>query len=402
MPVDEELQGVFEGLRGALEAVSEALDAYRVRPEDELDAYRVPAEDRLRALGAGLEDATQRYEGATGRCLDLLQERLGGEEPEAGVVVDQILTVACVDATIAVQAGLLAALREPLDPPAGAATRQLGPDEEAALGLSLRTQAGPLLDELEGNDGAQQDALGAGGGGARPPAPRAVLPTERASPVDELFDRVLTIAAGDLVTTGAHCAPFAAGLVSHLATLDVPELRGLLDTLQPGLRALRRLFARALGWIATKLRAVVDRLPRGRLPSVVDAVLSWSGGPVRVWVAARLGNALHVEEPRSAARKCLAADADPRPALRAGGEVVEHFEGRRRLVPLANRALALSAGLNLAGVPVTAALGALLVAYSVMNAHDHVDSPVLGVRMPGNPGLRQALCRRSPGAPGAT
>jgi hypothetical protein len=135
---------------------------------------------------------------------------------------------------------------------------------------------------------------------------------------------------------------------------------------------------------------------------VVDAVLSWSGGLVRDWVAARLGDALHVEEPRSAARKCLAADADPRPALRAGGEVVEHFEGRRRLVPLANRALALSAGLDLAGVPVTLALGALLVAYSVMNAHDHVDSPVLGVRMPGNPGLRQGLCRRSPGAPGAT
>lgn len=267
----------------------------------------------------------------------------------------------------------------------------------------LLAQAGPLLAELEGDEGAHRDAVGAQGGGSSPSPGGATLPAGVASRVDELFDRVLTTAGGDLVATGSNGAPLGAGLVSHLVGLDFPDLTGLLDTLQAGSHALRRLFVRALGWIARKLHAVVDRpVPGdGGLPPVLEAVGSWLDGHVRDWVVGALDGALEVAKPRPEARACLARDPDPRAALRAAGEVVEHFERRRRLVPLANRALALTAGLDPAGMPVTPAVGALLVAYSVLNVHDHVDSPVFGLRIPGNPGLRQAPRRANPGVPGA-
>ena len=392
LPVPEALHRVFGDLRGAVGAVSEVLDA-----------YREPQAEGTRDLGWRLEEATERYAGATEGCLEVLRARLDGEERAVGVVVDQLLAVASVDATIAVQAGLLAALREPVDPRPEAPTGPLDDDERGALGPRLVEQVEPLLAELDGDDGSQHDAPGAEGNGPPSPPGSPALPAELKSRVDELFDRVLTTAAGDLVATGAHCVPFGAGLVSQLVRLDFPDLTGLLDTLQAGFHALRRLFVRALGWIAGKLHAIFDTcLPGdGGLSSVLEAVGSWLDGHVGDWVAAALDGALQVAKPRSEARACLARDPDPRAALRAAGKVVEHFERRRRLVPLANRALALTTGLNLAGVPVTPAVGALLVAYSVLNAHDHTDSPVLGVHIPGNTGLRQALCEANPGVPGA-
>lgn len=363
------------------------------------------------------------------------------DSPEDSDAARRLMAALTVDAKVVEQAALLSMMREPFDPEI--AVRDLTTEEILDLGQELPAFAEPLLDEILGGGGPAED----GGTGSEPgPGPsdsdgpgmlgldgliaqRLADPqwwdadstltdlvlshlgadgigkletrlielieakhTPTGSMITPYVETILNVAAKDMVATaGAVALPLAhvlAGAVLHgvgsIARSDELLRRGL-EPLHRIVMALRRLAHKA--W-----RAVMQKL--ARWSTQIDAATMWLGDRAHEIVDKLSELSINSLLWRGLACDVVVIEGDgvlsaAPERLAKCPEVVKHHAKQRKLVGLLNKGLPV---IITGHPPAGAATATVALAVSVWSAHDHTDSPLLRpVRIPGNPGLLQAI-----------
>jgi hypothetical protein len=346
---------------------------------------------RYQQAGASLEGTAFELDLADGPADRYLQTsaRVGDiliaacqADPEDGDAMARLIAAVTVDAKVAEQAALLAMMVEPLVPDGQAMLPELAADQIADLGESLAEAAGPLLDEIE-----RGDTSGGADAGEPPPDP----------PFEDYVKEILEKASGDIIGTASAAVPFAHQVQSLLGQGAIAMGPALLDRALHGLKvgwhALRRLALRAWQWLLNKLGVV------GTGAGQIGNELAGEGHDLisrltNILASAVLGGILNSTWVIDDGNRSLAgaSQADQDRALAACPDVVAHLAKRQRPVPLLNKTLSLLSTLHAPGLVAGALGAAVLLIYSSWNAHDHIDSPKLPrVRIPGNPGLLQAV-----------
>jgi hypothetical protein len=364
-------------LREAVIVLSEALGEYR-QPGASLEgtAFRFDRPDGPADL----------YLAASAHVAELIGAALEQNAEDADAMT-RLIAAVTVDSMVAEQASLLAMMVEPAAPDGTAVIPELSPAEVQDLGEPLAQSALPVLDEIAGGDG-QASATSPG-------VPPATSSTGRT--FEWYVEQILERAAEDIIGTAGAAVPFAHQVQSLLAAGGTVAGQSLFDAALKGLKlgwhALRRLAARAWKWVMRKLGVVandVSQIGKALAHERSDVVSHFINSGAARLLGKMLDSKQVVDDaedllrPVSAQRQKRALDACP--------DVVEHMAERQRYVTRLNKTLPLLSTLHVPGLVIGALGAAILLTYSIWDAHDHIDAPWLsGIRIPGNPGLLQVV-----------
>ena len=362
-----------------------AIEAHQVsvgRLTDVLAGYR-EAGRSLEELGRQVAEVIDAYALTSRELREAISVRLG-ENPLDDDARTRLADALAIDAKASEQLALLQAIQEPPRSGGAGTTRALSNAEAADLGDDLATAAQGIFADLR--NGNRVPIVGRHPAGGSP----SVRPYVK---------RMLDESGKDMIKTLASAVPFAQELAGVLA--GAGERAGLWD--EKSLKWLERA-ARWLDRARLKLWEEVIAKIRLLLGEDTLAAATEIGDPNNLLdelagngASRALVRLLKVDSP--VRRADWAISKHPSSAGRAMDactDVEEHHQRRRRAMPWANRALAAGGKLSLlhggAGVGVGALAGGALLMYSFWNAHDHVDSPVVGrVRIPGNPGILSSV-----------
>ena len=369
MEMTDELDQAITRHEEAVTEVSQLLLRYR------------EADSSLEELGFRLEQSGDNYVQTSFTLTSEIVRHLQ-EHPDDDDARTRLAASAAIDAKTAEQAALLSQIQEPAEPGSALQTRQLEPAEAQDLGAGLEEDSQPMFDELRNGNNARGPLAGKGSETKKP----SIKPS-----VEDMLDRAGSDMLGTLIgSVGVlHQVDHA---LQHFGQDQGHWAQHILDGLQKGWHALRRLLAKAWRLALLKLNTLVGTNvgpmvnTLGTSKTLTDQATKLGGSFVlgKLLVAKTVikdGDDLIGQNPSKASD-----------AILAGQDVSDHHKRRRRAVPWLNKALPACSCFHVPGIAAQAIGGGILLVYSVWNVHDHIDSPHLpNVRLPGNPGILQAV-----------
>ena len=367
MEMTDELDQAITRHEEAVTEVSQLLLRYR------------EADSSLEGLGFQLEQAGDNYVQTSFTLTSEIVRHLQ-EHPDDDDARTRLAASAAIDAKTAEQAALLSQIQEPAEPGSVLQTRQLDPAEVQDLGAGLEEDSQPMFDELRNGGSAHGLAEGKGwrkprnrypairGRYARPRRQRHARNPRRDRRVLHQVDRALQ-----------HFGQDQGHWAQHI--LDAPE--GLRPT-STAPKAWRLALLKLNTLVGTNVGPMVDTSEHRKRCTDQATKLGGSfvlGKLLAAKAVIKDGDDLIGQNPSKASD-----------AILAGQDVSDHHKRQRRAVPWLNKALPACSCFHVPGIAAQAIGGGILLIYSVWNVHDHIDSPHLpNVRLPGNPGILQAV-----------